>query len=199
MRKLSDITIDTMDIANQQETGITSNMQQLGFIQDGQVNGKLTISQNINLQNHQDSNGLNQEDWHNKVDAILALCFDTLKTYGKTYDQMDSISSLFKMVLKKYSYQQIESAFVKYLTIKTEMPTPADIVAIIDPATQPKKWSATAFIDIKKRSREGQYITPEQRKYCEDYIKAQIESNSPEMAETVSMVAIEDKKYWSIS
>lgn len=104
-----------------------------------------------------------------------------------------------QMKLSKYAYEDVRAAFDKLLDTATQVPTPAEVIAIIDPSTQPKKWSATAFIDIKKRSREGQYITPEQRKYCEDYIKAQIESNSPEMAETLKMVAIEDKSYWSTS
>jgi len=134
----------------------------------------------ITIQNQQDSSSLRDRDWHNGLTKILTMCFDSLKVYGKTYEQMGSLTKMFKMMLRPYNMEEIEGAFVRHLTVSNEMPTPKDIIAIIDPSTQPKKWSHDAFRDIKRRIRENQFVPDDEIKYCDDYIKAQLNEGENE-------------------
>ena len=199
MEKFSDILTDTTITARRQ-TGTTSSMHQPGLMEGGVDLGKLTKRTNSQVEEkrQQDRGGESAEAWEVKLDAILSMCFDTFKAYGKTYDQMDNISRAFKLVLMPYSTKQIQDAFAKHLSTGDEMPTPKDIVAIIDPSTQPRKWSATAFMDIKRRQREGQFISKEEADYCENYIKAQLEgARVGERESAIKHVALEDKSYWS--
>lgn len=54
------------------------------------------------------------------------------------------------------------------------MPTPAEIIRIIEPPMEPRKWCGATFIDIKRRKRENQFITNAENKYCDDFITARI-------------------------
>lgn len=72
-------------------------------------------------------------DGRKKLSALLLVCFDVLKVYGKEPEQLENIEKIFQMILGKYPFAKVEEGFLKYMERKAEMPTPADIVNIIDP------------------------------------------------------------------
>lgn len=74
----------------------------------------------------------------------------------------------------------------------SDMPKPADIIAIIDPQAREKKWCATTFIDIKRRKREGQFITDEEEKYCDNFINSKVH----EVDYALGEVKRQNKQYW---
>lgn len=104
--------------------------------------------------------------------VLIVDCFDTLRVYGKEPEQLQSAIKLFKRVLGKYSWDAINAAFDVYLERNAQMPTPADIVNIIDP---PQRWCSETYRQIKERLREGRaFVSDEERNYCHNYEKAHI-------------------------
>jgi len=134
-----------------------------------------------------------------KLTLLVKSCYEALNTYGKSPDNMEASVMLMQMMLGKFPYEQVRSAFETYLNTNSEMPKPADIIAIIEPERQKKKWCSTTFIDIKKRGREGQFITEAEKKYCEDFVAAKV-SGDEEVALLIEAaereVELQDSRYW---
>ena len=135
-----------------------------------------------------------------RLTSLLLVCFDALNVYGKEPEQLGNITKLFQLVLGRFSIADVENAFAVYLQKNSVMPTPADIVKIIEPPIEPRKWCATSFIDIKKRWREGQFITDAEKSYCNDFVAARIKD--PDAAgvvdDAIRQVENESRKYWAI-
>lgn len=121
-----------------------------------------------------------------------------MDTFGKEPEQLSNIAEVFKLVLGRFTIVQIEMAFRIYMEKETTMPKPADIVKIIEPPIEPRKWCATTFIDIKRRTRENQFITTTERQYCNDFISARIKD--PDKASMIDdamrQVEQQNRQYW---
>lgn len=132
---------------------------------------------------------------------MLTDCFDTMKLYGKEPEQLGALCRVFKRVLGEYPWYLIECGFEDYLKRNDEMPTPADIVNLIDPPLVKKKFSPVAFLDIKRRSREGQFITNAEKQYCEDFIDASVNGDPDErggLLDAMKKAQIENNQYFMI-
>jgi hypothetical protein len=138
-------------------------------------------------------------DWHSKLSALLLICYDTLDTFGKEPEQLENASKLFAMVLSDFTMQQIESAFKIYLKTNSVMPKPADIVYIIEPPKEKKKWCKVTFLEIKRKKRENVFTTNEENQYCEDFLKVAVSGEPDERLELESAVKqekLEHQQYW---
>lgn len=104
-------------------------------------------------------------------------CFDTLDTYGKTAGQLETISDMFILTLTGYSIEQIRGAFLQYMRSSNKMPTPFDIISIIEPPAPPAPpaWKPdwTYYNSLKERRAKGDLgkYTPEftYMKKCEEW------------------------------
>jgi hypothetical protein len=67
-----------------------------------------------------------------KITEVLLFCWKTLHLYGKKPEDFQSVSAMYLNFLKDYPAEKIIKAFEKYVKIKSEFPTPADIIAIIE-------------------------------------------------------------------
>lgn len=105
---------------------------------------------------------------------------------------------LMQMTLGRFDYESVRNAFGKYLQSGSVMPTPADIIKIIEPPVEKRKWCATTFIDLRRQQREGQFITREEKKYMQDFIAAQVSEpdNSAMISDAIKRVEADDKRYW---
>lgn len=191
------ITVDQSDKSN----AISSTLLPGSTTGDG----KTSISFTKRLQNQSTNeqkrlSGLLKDtpEHQKRLNKLLLVCFDTMDNYGKEPEQLYNFQEAFQMVLGKYTMLEVADAFREYMETKTVMPKPADIVKIIDPSVEVRKWSAVAFIDIRRRSREGQFITRDERQYCDDYLAAQIECPDAreDRVKTLSQIEKEDKQYW---
>jgi hypothetical protein len=63
---------------------------------------------------------------------ILGQCFNVLKTYGREPESLADMNKMFQMALENYPHHRIKEAFLEHVKSSNEMPTPADIIAIID-------------------------------------------------------------------
>jgi hypothetical protein len=127
--------------------------------------------------------------------VMLSNCFDALKSYGKEPEQLEGIVRLFKVVLGRYTWESIESAFLSHLSSSEDMPTPANIVAFIDSDKSDKKWCSVTFLDIKRRIREGEYVTLEEKRYCEEFISSKV-NDDESMYGAIKSSEVLDRKYW---
>ena len=129
-----------------------------------------------------------------RLTSLLLVCFDTLDNFGKEPEQLANMEKVFQMVLGRFTIEEVEDAFMVYLGRETVIPKPADIVKIIEPPVESKKWCGATFIDIKRRLRDGEFITDSEKKYCLEYVAARIED--PEIDKTVRKIDQQDRKYW---
>ena len=73
----------------------------------------------------------------------------------------------FDHVLRKYNIVDIKNAFDVYLETNREMPTPADIVGIINP---PREWCLQKFLVIKKNKELDRFILTKDEEYYKGYL-----------------------------
>ncbi len=78
------------------------------------------------------------------------------------------------------------------------MPTPSDIIKIIEPPVEPRRWCGAAFIDIKRRWRENQFITNAEKQYCEEFMAARIKGSDNVLLidDAIKQVEQQNKQYW---
>lgn len=121
-----------------------------------------------------------------------------MDTFGKEPEQLANVGEVFKLVLGRFTIQQVEAAFRVYMERETSMPKPADIVKIIEPPVEPRKWCGATFIDIKRRKRENQFITNAEEKYCYDFLQARIKEpdNAGMIDDAIKQVERENKQYY---
>lgn len=81
---------------------------------------------------------------------VIGRVFDLQKQYGKTTDQLENIVAGFCWALAAYPVELVVEGFKQYITIKSDLPTPADIRQIIDPI--PPQWvpDKPYYISLKK-------------------------------------------------
>lgn len=103
--------------------------------------------------------------------GFVRQCFDALNTYGKTPDQLANATLMFVNILKDYPMDKVISAFGSWMRRSSTMPTPADIVNIIDPPPPKPDWAA--YVAIRQKIRDGYtFVMDEERaylRYCERY------------------------------
>jgi len=82
---------------------------------------------------------------------------------------------LMQMTLGRFDYQVIRNAFQVYLQSGSAMPTPADIIKIIEPPMKKRKWCATTFIELRNKLKDGNtFVSDAEKRYCEDFLAAKI-------------------------
>ena len=129
---------------------------------------------------------------------MVKACFEALNTYGGDNDALESTIMVMQMTLGRFDYETVKSAFEIYLQRSSDMPKPADIIKIIEPQAQERKWCGATFIDIKRRWRENQFITDAEKKYCSDFTAAKIKEpdNAPMIEDAIKQVEQQNKQYW---
>lgn len=99
--------------------------------------------------------------------TLIVQCFAALKVFGKEPEHIRDTIALFQRVLAPYSLRQVSAAFDEYVSRNSDMPSPADIVNIIDPPN--KELSAAVYVSLQKKAYSGDYLDREERAYCEAF------------------------------
>ena len=135
-----------------------------------------------------------------KLTLLVKSCFEALNTYGGGNDALEASIMLMQMTLSRFDYSTVRKAFEIYLQGSSDMPKPADIVKIIEPPVEPRKWCTVTFLEIKRKKREDVFTSLEEDKYCIDFVDAQVsapEDNKLLIEGALRQAAIEDKRYWA--
>lgn len=110
---------------------------------------------------------------HNKDDQaqfceFMAQCYDGLNTYGKTPEQLENLTGLFLTVLGHYPLETVKNAFLQHIKRSPNLPTPADIVNIIDPL--PEELSPSMYVNIMKECTiGGKLLWGDKKRYVEEF------------------------------
>lgn len=109
---------------------------------------------------------------HTQADkALLSLALGKVcalqKQYGKTAAELETLVEGFCWILEDYPMPAILQAMKTYVAQKADIPTPADLKAIIDPPPQP--LSRDVYVKYQKLARDGQYLLSDERAYCRAY------------------------------
>lgn len=93
-------------------------------------------------------------------------CFDGLKLYGKEPEQIENTVKLFRMVLADFPSDKIQSAFVTHLQRSSEMPTPSDIVQLINRGNKPA-FDKAVYIRLEKKGYDAR--SRDEDEYMKEY------------------------------
>ena len=106
---------------------------------------------------------------------MLGQFLQILRGFGKTADNLESMIMGFEWALADYPHDDIKAAMGKWLRTSNEVPTPADIIAIIDPP--PPALDKTVYLSLKKKGTislwEQDYITAFERGSVSAWRKSQ--------------------------
>lgn len=89
-------------------------------------------------------------DGRARLNEVILMAFDALKTYGKEPEQLDSVKKLMHFALADYTIQQVREAFAYYFKHNSEFPAPADIVQIIERGNKPP-FDRAVYTSISKK------------------------------------------------
>lgn len=101
-----------------------------------------------------------------RLNEVILMAFDALKTYGKEPEQLDSVKKLMHFALADYNIQQVREAFAYYFKHNSEFPAPADIVQIIERGNKPP-FDRAVYVTISKKAADQR--TSAEWAYMRDY------------------------------
>jgi len=121
-----------------------------------------------------------------QLGELLSACFASLQLYGKEPEQLVNTVKLFRLVLAEFTIEEIRRAFVIHLKRSTQMPTPAEIVGLIQRDGRPPLDKSTYIALVQKRERTteiysyGTYddLTREEKAYILEYEQFNIHGGS---------------------
>lgn len=94
--------------------------------------------------------------------------YNSLKTYGKDRSQLKQLTTMFLWALADYPYSKIQNALRFYAKNYNEMPTPADIVSIIERNGKPP-FDKTVYVGLRQKPKED--LLDEEWEYIREYEK----------------------------
>lgn len=102
---------------------------------------------------------------------VIGRVFDLQKQFGKNTGQLENIVAGFCWALAKYQVEEVIRGFGEYIQRHSDMPTPADIVAIIDPKPPEKVWDKSVYYKLQQIYKEqGPYgLNNEEYEYIRNY------------------------------
>jgi hypothetical protein len=109
---------------------------------------------------------IKDRDSRELLGASLAMFWDTMRQYGKKTSQLENLTKMFIFTLAEYPYEKISKAFRFYAKHYSEMPTPADIVSIIERNGKPP-FERAVYVGLKQKPKED--LLDDEWQYIRDY------------------------------
>lgn len=108
----------------------------------------------------------------NQLTILLSQVYAAQATYGDKAQMMEMKDQIFQMVLGRFPFSRIKAAFLKFLETERDLPTPSDIVKIMEPP--PEKLSESMYINLKKKASEG-WIGDSERQFINEFERRQFD------------------------
>lgn len=90
---------------------------------------------------------------------MLKQCWNTQKRFGQEESSFIDWESVFQQTLGEYSCKDVESAMLQHIKSSREIPTPADIILIIEKKTpEDRRRNKIKYDRIMRESRDGKHI-----------------------------------------
>lgn len=133
----------------------------------GVANGTLrpTVSPQNMMQKHSASD-------RKRLALALGKICQLQRQYGKTEAELEVLVEGFCWILPDYTMEAILGAIQQFVRKRADIPTPADIEAILNPPLPKPDWAA--YVALKKSIHEGAYLLSDERKFlreCEEYAR----------------------------
>jgi hypothetical protein len=93
-------------------------------------------------------------------------CMQVLNTYGKKDFDYLPVVKVFIERLGHYGPEKIKKAFDKYVSKRSDFPTPADIVGIIEKRIKP---DIAVYQTLIRRRKEGAWLSTDEENYLRSY------------------------------
>lgn len=126
-----------------------------------------------------------------KVAEMVAMAWGMFPTYGDDGSTLPLKIKVFQRVFLDYPLCVISPAFDKFFKSGIKFPLPADIINIIEPPK--KEVSAAAYVAIKRRQAQGEYIWHDDEKNLlkayEQQEFAKVKGGSDELREAQKQIA----------
>jgi hypothetical protein len=105
-----------------------------------------------------------------KLAVVLGQVFDMQHQFGKTTGQIENIIAGFHWALKDYSVDTVLDGIRQYVMRKSDIPAPADIINIIDPAPRKPEFDRAYYVHLRKlKDEQGEFALSRDE---EEYLKA---------------------------
>ena len=100
---------------------------------------------------------------------LLCQCYASQTPYGDKAQMMALRDQMFQLVLADCTIEEIRKAFIMHIARSPNLPTPHDIVALIDPTMQP--LSQAMYIKLTKKQIPGNpySLTESEKRYIERF------------------------------
>jgi len=112
-------------------------------------------------------------DAQNELTALLTHTYIIQKKYGEQADHVKVRDDNFQRKLGRFCFDDVEQAFEAYTNHKNDIPSPADIINILEPT--PPIFREAMFIGIKQKSKSGSYVSSDEWKYCSHYEQQELD------------------------
>src|SRR3984957_10747084 len=89
-----------------------------------------------------------------KLAGAIGQVFDLQKQFGKTPGQLKNIIDGFCWALQRYPVEMVIAGLGEYIRRKPDIPTPSDIVAIIDPTSIPFQPDKAYYVRLQTLRKE---------------------------------------------
>jgi len=117
------------------------------------------------------SSAQKQQDKMQLTMALAQVC-ELQKQYGKTAANLETLVEGFMWLLDGTPMDKVLDAMKTYMLSHNDIPTPSDLLKIINPPEEP--LSKAVFIALCQAKERGEYLTPTERKYMRDYENQEI-------------------------
>lgn len=104
--------------------------------------------------------------------AAMQLC-QAQKNYGKTESDFKTIVKAYLAILSDFTVEQILDAMRRYMRMQSDIPAPADLARILAPNEQ-ENLSPVVYAHFRRKVRNGEFLTSEERKYCEKFERIEL-------------------------
>lgn len=109
---------------------------------------------------------------------VIGHLFDLQKQFGKTTGQLENVVAGFCWAMASYPAQEVIRGFGEYIKHHADMPTPSDIVKIIDPKPEKIVYDKQIYYKYQQiLKEEGPFgLNGDQIEYCRDYEEAMLKA-----------------------
>lgn len=93
------------------------------------------------------------------------------KGYGEKPEDADIRDRYFQRKLGRFTFDQVLEAMDRYTDVKSDIPSPADIIQILDP--EPEPLSNSMYVRICKKERES-YLSADEKAYKNEFERREL-------------------------
>ena len=105
----------------------------------------------------------------NQLTRLLEQTYACQKTYADKAEMMEYRDGMFQLILAEYALFEVQKAFLEHVKQSPDLPTPSDIVKIIEKDRQFRLLKKPDIPKLLQYEKKGIRLTPEQQEQLNVY------------------------------